>query len=405
MKSRLLVWLSFLAPLVLLGALLVVFYRSSGGLRFEAPAPVEQVAFERVVFLPDEIVAHVRNVGPKEVTLSQVQVGWLNRASWEFTVEPSPTIPRLATARVRIPYPWTEGEPYEIVLFTAAGLPFSHKIEVATATPLFSAQSFWMFSMLGVYVGVIPVFLGILWLPFLRNLGERSYGFLISLTIGLLVFLGVDALHDGFEQAGELPGPFQGVALILVGLSISLLGLFTLTRWLERRRTGLEQQGSSSALLLAYLVAFGIGVHNLGEGLAIGGAYALGEIATGALLIVGFMIHNLTEGVAVVAPIVRSRLGKGEGTVSWLNLLWLGLLAGLPTIFGTSLGAFAPSPVLAVLFLAIGAGAVFQVVIEILSQMKRGGPPGAPALLTPANLAGFLAGLAVMYVTGLFLAV
>ena len=401
MKSRPLIWLSFLAPLVLLVALLVVFYRSSGGLRFQSPAPVEQVAFERVVFLPDEIVAHVRNVGPKEVTLSQVQIGWLNRASWEFTVEPSPTIPRLATARVRIPYPWTEGEPYEIVLFTAAGLPFSHKIEVATATPLFTAHSLWTFSMLGVYVGVIPVFLGILWLPFLRNLGERSYGFLISLTIGLLVFLGVDALHDGFEQAGELPGPFQGVALILIGLSISLLGLFTLTRYLERRRAGIQQQGSSP-LLLAYLVAFGIGVHNLGEGLAIGGAYALGEIATGALLIVGFMIHNLTEGVAVVAPIVRSRLGKGEGGVAWLHLLWLGALAGLPTIFGTSLGAFAPSPVLAVLFLAIGAGAVFQVVIEIISQMKRG---AAPALLTPANLAGFLAGLTVMYVTGLFLSV
>ena len=399
MKSRAIVWLSAVAPLVLLGTLLIFFWKSSGGLRFEAPAPLENIAFERVVFRPDEIVAHVRNVGPGPVTIAQVQVGWLNRASWDFTVEPSPTIPRLKTARVNIPFPWNAGEPYEIVLFTANGLPFSHKVEIAAATPQLDWSNFLTFSLLGVYVGVIPVFLGILWLPFLRQLGEQGYGFLLSLTVGLLVFLGVDALHEALETGSELPGPFQGVALILIGLAVSLLGLYTLARWIERRRAA---RRGEATLVLAYLVAFSIGVHNLGEGLAIGGAYALGEIATGALLIVGFMIHNLTEGIAVVSPIVRARMGTREGGASWWHLVGLGALAGAPTILGSSMGAFAPSPVLAVLFLAIGAGAVFQVVVEVVAQMRR---RGVTALATPANLGGFLAGLAVMYITGLFLTV
>jgi zinc transporter ZupT len=403
-SSRVTFWLSALLPLGLLAVLLVVFWRSSGGLRFAAPAPLENIAFDRVVLREDEIVAHVRNVGPESVTIAQVQVGWLNRASWEFTVEPSPTIERLRTARVHIPYPWTEGEPCEIVLFTANGLPFTHTIAIATATPQLNAANLLLFSQLGVYVGVIPVFLGILWLPFLRQLGERAMGFLLSLTIGLLVFLGVDALGDALEQAGELPGPFQGVALILIGVAVSLLGLYTLSRTVESRQRRL---GGDVSLALAYLVAFSIGMHNLGEGLAIGGAYALGEIATGALFIIGFMIHNLTEGIAVVAPVARAGFGAARGGRSWLHLVWLGALAGVPTVFGSALGAFAPSPVYAVLFLSIGAGAVFQVVMEIVRQMRRSAPAeeGAPAFVSLGNLAGFLAGLAVMYVTGLFLTV
>ena len=148
--------------------------------------------------------------------------------------------------------------------------------------------------------------------------------------------------------------------------------------------------------MLAYLIAFGIGVHNLGEGLAIGGAYALGAISTGAMLVIGFTVHNLTEGVAVIAPVVQSRF-------RWLHLVWLGTLAGGPTIAGTLLGAFAYTAVWAVLFLAIGAGAVFQVVIEIVRQQVRQG--GAPALASGWNVAGFGVGMAVMYVTGLFVAV
>lgn len=397
-QSPLLVWGSAIVPLVLLGTLIYLFAHQSGGFRFQAPpAPIENVSFERVVFKPDLIVAHIRNVGPEEVTIAHVQIGHMHRASWEFTIEPSATIPRLGSARVRIPYPWTPGEPYELALFSSNGLVFAHEVPVAQLTPQLDTDSLTTFSMLGVYVGVIPVFLGIFWLPFLRSLGERAYTFLLSLTVGLLVFLGVDALADAIEEAAELPGPFQGFALILIGLTLSLLGLYTWSQSVKAKR-----RESNSPLLLSYMIAFGIGVHNLGEGLAIGGAYALGEVATGALLIIGFMIHNLTEGIAVIAPVVRQKFGKGG--VGWMHLVWLGALAGLPTILGSAMGAFAPSPVFAVLFLAIGAGAVFQVVWEITSQMVRNRPTEKPAISGVA-FAGFCAGLFVMYFTGLFLAV
>jgi len=387
-------------PVLLLAGILYLLFARGTGLELEAPAPIEKVEFERVVLQPGRIAAHVINTGPEPVTIAQVQVGWLNRASWQFEVAPDPTIPRLGRATVTIPYPWTPGEPYEVVLITTNGLLFTHDIEVAQETPTPGGGLLGTFALLGVYVGVIPVFLGILWLPFLRRLPPRAYYFLLSLTAGLLVFLGVDALEDALENAARVPGPFQGVALILIGLSLSLLGLYAISSWLKQKRQAASKAGQetslSTPLLLAYTIAFGIGVHNLGEGLAIGGAYALGEFATTLLLIVGFMVHNLTEGIAVVAPVVRSEF-------KWIHLLWLGLLAGAPTIAGTLLGAFAYTAVWAVLFLAIGAGAVFQVVIEITRHMNRQG--GSPLVFSGPSVAGFALGLAVMYVTALFVTV
>ena len=393
-SSRAVVIASALLPVLLLAGILYFLVTRGTGLNLAAPAPIEKLEFERIVLRPGEIRAHVINTGPEAVTIAQVQVGFLNRASWEFSVSPDPTIARLGRAVVSIPYPWTPGEPYEIVLITANSLIFTHEIEVAVETPTAGPAMLGRFALLGIYVGVIPVFLGIGWLPFLRALSQRWYFFLLSLTVGLLVFLGVDALEEALENAEHVPGPYQGVALILIGLSMSLLGLYAVSGWLKQRAQ--KSSGSGANLLLAYTVAFGIGVHNLGEGLAIGGAYALGAVSMGTLLVLGFTLHNLTEGVAVIAPVVRSNF-------HWSHLIWLGLLAGAPTIAGTLLGAFAYTALWAVLFLAIGAGAVFQVVIEITRyQMQQA---GAAALASGPSLAGFAAGLAIMYVTGLFVTV
>jgi zinc transporter ZupT len=392
-RSRALRLASGVLPLVFLGAILALLFARGTGLPLHSPAPLEKLDFERVVLRPGLIEAHVLNSGAEPVTITQAQVGWLSRASWEFEVRPEGEIPRLGRAVVTLPYPWTPGEPYEIVLISANGLIFSHHIPIAAETPAPDRRMLGAFALLGIYVGVIPVFLGILWLPFLRGLPPRGYAFLLSLTAGLLVFLGVDALEDALESAERVPAPFQGVAVILMGASLSLLGLYAVSGWLRRRSRAAE---ANPALLLAYAIAFGIGVHNLGEGLAIGGAYALGEFATTFLLIVGFMVHNLTEGVAVVAPVVRTEF-------RWTHLLWLGLLAGAPTIAGTLVGAFAYTPVWAVLFLAVGAGAVFQVVIEITRHQLRQG--GFASVVSGASLAGFAAGLLVMYVTGLFVTI
>ncbi len=390
-SSRALVVASALLPLLLLGGILYLFSRTGTGLNLAAPAPIEKLEFERVEFLPGEIRAHVINTGPEALTIAQVQVGWTSPAAWQFHTFPGSTIPRLGRAKVVIPYPWVPGEPYEVKLITENTLVFAHEVEIAAETPTAGPALLGSLALLGVYVGVLPVFLGIGWLPFLRALPQRWYFFLLSLTSGLLVFLGVDALHEALENAARVPGPFQGLAVILMGVSLSVLGLYGVSRWLKQRSR--EHAEENRGLLLAYTIALSIGLHNLGEGLAIGGAYALGEIATGTLLIVGFTVHNLTEGVAVVAPVVRSKF-------KWIHLLWMGLLAGAPTIAGAMLGAFAYDALWAVLFLAIGAGAIIQVVIEITRHQVR--QAGASSLVGGFSLAGFAAGLAVMYTTGLF---
>lgn len=384
---------SALVPLILLGGIVYLFLARGTGLTPRAPAPLEKLDFERLVFRPNEIVAHVINSGPEPVTVRQVQIGWFNRSSWDFKISPGPTIERRGKAVVRIPYPWVEGEPYEIVLISSNGLLFVRDVEMATETPTATWDLIGRFSLLGIYVGVIPVFLGILWLPFLQRLSASWYNFMLSLTAGLLVFLGVDAFAEALEVSERLPSIYQGLGIITVAFLGSLLLLFGIARGVERRAsTKAGGAAQMPPLVLAYLVAFGIGVHNLGEGLAIGGAYALGEVAVGALLVLGFTVHNLTEGVAVVAPIVHSRFRL-------THLLWLGMLAGAPTILGTCMGAFTYSDVWSVVFLAVGAGAVFQVVIEIVSHL---GKESLAALATGHNVAGFIFGLAVMYITGLF---
>src|SRR5206468_6340027 len=141
------------------------------------------------------------------------------------------------------------------------------------------------------------------------------------------------------------------------GLLASFMSLVAVGESSGSSKSGAARRG----LALAYLISLGIGLHNLGEGLAVGAAYALGEVALGAFLIIGFMIHNTTEGIAIVAPISSS----GSRT-SMKHLAAIGIIAGVPTIPGALIGGFSFSSFWAALFLAVGAGAIFQVVFEIL---------------------------------------
>jgi len=380
-----------LAPLALT-ALLVAIFLAVGPLGIfhgEIP-PVEVLAVERIRLLPDEFVLDVVNDGPDPVTVAQVLV---NDAYWQFQMSPGKTIPRLGSARVRIRYPWEPGSTQFVTLLSSTGVTFPFEIPVATVTPRPTPRFLSMFAMLGVYVGVIPVFLGILWLPFLKRLKTGGYQFFLALTVGLLVFLGLDAFVESLETVKKAPEIYRGMGVAAIGLLGTILILSAIS---HRTRAAAALHGGENMrnLMLAYSIAFGIGVHNLGEGLAIGGAYAAGEMTLGALLVLGFMIHNVTEGVAIVAPVAR-------GDVQIRHLVILGLLAGVPTILGTWTGAFSFSAIWSVLFLAVGAGAVLQVVFEITRSMARS---TATPLLAPGNVSGFLCGLGVMYVTGFFAA-
>ena len=374
-----------LLPIALL-TVVAVIVTNTGLLEILRPAPpVEEIAFERVSLAPGEITLQVVNGGPDPVTIAQLTA---DDAFWNFSIVPSATIPRLGRATITIPYPWVEEEAYEVALLSSTGATFSHEIPVAMVTPPPGPAFFGIFAAIGVLVGVIPVALGLLWLPFLRRLERKWIHFALALTAGLLVFLGVDAAEETLEAASQVGGAYQGTLVALMGVVGTMLFLQVLTR----RR--LHKEGAQGRMAVASLVAVGIGFHNLGEGLAIGAAYALGEASLGAFLIVGFMLHNTTEGLAIVSPIAKD-------SPTLRTLMTLGLIAGVPTIAGAWLGGMAYSPLWATLFLSIGVGAIIQVVVALYKMVARQSPE---TVWTPLTAGGLMAGLVVMYTTGLFVA-
>jgi zinc transporter ZupT len=369
-----------LGPLVLLGLVIGLFLSGGPTRIFQTNLPaVEQLHVLRHTLQKDEIHLEVINSGPDPVTIAQVMV---RGAFWYHEITPKRDLNPLEKADVVIPYPWNVGEPIEILLVTSTGLTFGYEIEVASLTPPITLSALGRFALLGVYVGVIPVFLGICWFPFLRRLGKTGLGFFIYLTVGLLAFLVVDTIGEGFELTESLPGVFHAPALFILGL----VGIYLILMGVESSIQ--EKRGSSGfGVVLAWIVALGIGLHNLGEGLTIGSAYVLGELTLGAMLVLGFTIHNATEGIAIVAPILQDK-------PKFSRLIGLGVLAGAPTILGCWIGAFNYSPVWSLLFFGIGAGAILQVIAAILGRYSL------KDTLHPMNLAGLLAGYLIMYLTG-----
>ena len=377
-------WVLSLGPLVLIGALVALFVALDpiGSLRTAPPA--EAIAFERVVLHPGEIQLKVRNDGPDSVDISQVIV---NDSFWAFTASNS-EVGRLDTSTVTIDYPWEEGMPLHIALVSSTGITFEHDVDAAAETPEADAKVFLTYGLLGLYIGVIPIAVGLLWYSALRRASKKVLGFFLAFTVGLLVFLFVDTTAEGLELAGEVPQALNGLALFAIGGLGALLGLTVLGQALRQRRPEKKLAG----LAVAYLVAAGIGLHNLGEGLAVGAALAAGEAALGTFLVLGFALHNTTEGLAIVAP-----LGAGGGRPRLKHLAALGAVAGVPTIFGAWAGGFAFSPVGAALAFGIAAGAIAQVVWTIGRSLPR-----EAQLNTGVGALGLIVGLLFMYATGLF---
>jgi zinc transporter, ZIP family len=380
-------WLAGLVPLALLALAIGLFVALDAPGLDRTGVPQEELAVERTVLHPGEIELHVRNDGADPVEVKQVIV---NDAFVDFD-QTDAEIGRLAGARIDVQYPWIEGQNYEVAVLTATGATIDHAIEAAAESPDADIGFYGLMALIGIYVGVIPVAIGMLWLPWVRTVDERWIRFVLALTVGLLAFLGIDALLEGTELAAAGPESLGGAGIVWLGAAGAYLVLAGVDAWLAARRGGEGGTGYRAA----FLVALGIGLHNLGEGLAIGSAYAIGSLALGAALVVGFALHNTTEGLAIVAPVARAgqpRLGR---------LVGLGLLAGAPAVLGAWLGASAFDPTLAALMFGIGAGAIARVVVQIAPSVRD----SAGRLLHPLAAAGVLAGLVLMYATGLMISV
>jgi hypothetical protein len=388
-------WLLALLPVVLLAALLAAIVRSgpADAVRGAAVPPVERLVFSRVVLSPGSISVSILNDGPDRVTIAQVVV---DDAFWTFSAEPSTRLAHLERTTLHVPYPWVHGESHTLRLVTSSGVTFDHVIPVAVETPRPNARALGIFTLIGLYVGVLPVAIGLLWYPLVRKLGRAGLDFTIALTLGLLAFLFIDAAHEGAELAAGIPESYQGIVLFASAAIAACLALETAGRRLLARRADDARRG----WVLALLVAIGIGLHNLGEGLAIGAAFGLGEAALGTLLVVGFTLHNTTEGLAIVSPLARHQQDGARPPLT--ALLALGVIGGAPTIPGALIGGLAYSPVWALVFLGLGVGAIAQVMWQILRQTT--GPRPVIGYLTEGPvLAGLAAGVALMYATGMLI--
>lgn len=375
---------AFLAVPVLILALtvaLLLWWRPLDRFTTGAP-PVEEAVVESVRLTPGLISLDLRSDGSEPVVIAQVQVDGAYRV---FTASPPKPAARLGRTRLDIPYPWIAGEAHHLALVTRTGIVFEHTIEVAQETPALSGQSLVLLLAVGLLLGAVPVATGLLVWPAMRNIPAAGIAFLLALTIGLLGFLLVDTTLEGLEAAHNTIGRLRGPALFWVVVTLTVLLLL---------RAGRRGGASPEGLRLAYFIALGIGLHNLGEGLAVGAALAAGSAALASYLVLGFTIHNVTEGIGIAAPVAGAR-------PSPRHFIALTALAGVPAVFGTLAGTQAVSPLWISICFAIAAGAILQVMIEVMGLLlKRGGA----ARLFDAPVAGGLAsGLIVMYATALLI--
>jgi len=412
-------------PFIVIGAMIVLLLNSPGILFQSSIKPLPEISIEKVEFSDDTIVAYVRNTGPSEITIAQADV---NDRIYPAAIEPGQTLTRLADARVIIPFVWNTGEPYSIGITTDDGTRFEKTINSAAPAPRPTVGQASTFALIGTYVGIIPVMMGLVWYPFIRRLSPNKYNFFLSLTAGLLVFLGIDALLESNEIAVNALAPaFNAQILIIMVAIVSFISLLYVSQRLIQRAskrskpdleyktgysshsepepdlelsdtrstsTSFQQQLLIRPIAISMMIAIGIGLHNFGEGLAIGAAVLLGEVALSSFLILGFTLHNTTEGLAIVAPMAKSR------RIPVTKLMIMGLIAGGPTIMGAWIGGFLYSPIATIIFLSIGAGAIFQVVYSIGSWMYH--TNGSRGLLNNHSIIiGFAFGMLIMYLTGL----
>lgn len=382
-------WLiSGLIPLLLLIVVVAWVMINGAGIEKDPAAPIEVLNIERINTTDNGFELSISNTGPEPITISQVIV---NDSIWNFSVSPSETFKRFEEGKVTINYPWVQGDPHVIKIITDNGIITEGEIAAATLTPEKNWSNFLNYGFIGFYVGVVPITLGLLWYPFMKRFSRKWINAILALTVGLLLFLFIGTLADGFEIGAEAPAVLQGNMVVILGALLTFILLIGFDQYQQKR---LEKK-SFSPFNIALLMAVGIGLHNFGEGLAIGTSFSLGEAALGTFLIIGFTLHNITEGIGIAAPLLKMKPRIRD-------FVLLGLIAGAPAILGTWFGGFIFSPILGALFLGIGAGAILQVIYVITKMLINDHKKHLEPTVSWLNLSGFTIGLLIMYLTAFF---
>jgi len=378
--------ISAIGPIILL-AIVIAFLLGPASTFLQFGVVLPEVSIEKVEFIENEIQATVRNTGPIDVN---VVVADVNDRIQPAAIEPDSSLKRFETALVRIPFDWNEAQPYEIGITIDDGTRFTTEVDAAFASLEPNVDLFLFLGMIGFLIGVVPIMIGLLWYPFIKKLGKNAFNFFLAFTMGLLIFLGLDAVLEASEISEKhLSSIFNGELLIATVVILSFLSLYGVGQKLIKTN---NLSTLSKGLAISLMIAIGIGLHNLGEGLAVGAAIALGEVALSTFLIIGFATHNTTEGLAIAAPLTGSKAKIAK-------MIGLGLIAGVPAIFGCWIGGFSFSPFFTLIFLAIGAGAIFQVVLSIFQYMKE----KSDLLSNTSLFVGISAGLIVMYLTSVII--
>lgn len=382
-----------LVPILLL-AIAVGGYVASGasiaGLIGTNPPQADEFAVRRVEFKPGEIRVRVTNPQEDDLSIASVTV---DDAIVPFSVDGDQSLGRLRSSTIVIPFQWVADDPISIGVTSSSGIETVKEIRAAVETPGVGGSGFLGYAILGFLVGVLPVALGLMWLPSLRRIDQRWLTAFMALTAGMLASLGVESLFEAFVRQAAAPGAFGGPVLVLLGVSLSYLGMVFVASRFTKGGSGSGQGAPAAGYALALLVAIGIGVHNLGEGLAIGTSFAFGELTLGSVLVVGFMIQNVTEGLGIAAPAADT--GR---SVRFTQYAILTAAAGLPTILGAWIGGFLASDILAILFFGAAAGAALEVLVEVVRYVRRRDPAG---LESGYAIGGFLAGIVLIFLTGL----
>ena len=369
-------------PFLVLAAAIAWLYGTNPLRSFENGAPpVENLTYERTILDNGGLRLLVRAGGSEPLKIAQVQV---DAAYWQFTLDPPGPLARGKSAWISIPFPWVLGEAHRVTVVTSTGATFDHQIPVAVPTPEVTSGSLLSQAILGAFVGILPVAIGLMFYPALRGAGPKAMRFLLAVTIGLLAFLLVDAVSEAFELAAQSAPVFQGGVMVVFAGVASFLLLMAVSR----------RGGRPAGMALATYIAIGIGLHNMGEGLAIGGAFAAGSAGLGAFLVMGFTLHNITEGIGIAAPLLKIR-------PTFRQFALLTLIAGGPAVLGMWIGSLAYAPHWSALALAIGAGAILQVIIEVTLFMIRNDEDRTDILFSKEVLGGFALGIALMYVTAM----